>query len=172
MGRSMALAHGSGVKAAFANVGLSMGRAILYGTLAVGVLDLLDTFVFFGLRGVAPILIPQSIASGVLGSAAYDGGTGTAALGVLLHFFIAFGIVTTYVLASRRWPALVRRPFAYGPLYGLVVYAVMNLVVVPLSAAVVGSKSWPVIVNGLLIHMLGVGLPSALAARAAGAESS
>lgn len=147
--------------------GLSLHRGILYGALAVGVLDLLDALVFFGLRGVAPILIPQSIASGVLGRAAYDGGLGTAAFGVLLHFFIAFGIVTTYVLVSRRFPALARRPFLYGPLYGLVVYAVMNLVVVPLSAAVVGQKSWPVVVNGLLIHVLGVGLPSALAARAA-----
>jgi hypothetical protein len=147
--------------------GLSVGRAITYGTLAVGVLDLLDAFVFFGLRGVAPILIPQSIASGVLGRAAYDGGLGTAALGVLLHFFIAFGIVTTYVLASRRWPTLARRPFIYGPLYGILVYGVMNLIVVPLSAAVVGSKTLPVVVNGLLIHMLGVGLPGALAARMA-----
>jgi hypothetical protein len=147
--------------------GLGVGHAILYGTLAVGILDLLDAFVFFGLRGVAPILIPQSIASGLLGRAAYDGGFGTAALGVLLHFFIAFGIVTTYVLASRQWPALARRPFVYGPLYGILVYGVMNLIVVPLSAAVVGSKTLPVVVNGLLIHMLGVGLPGALAARMA-----
>jgi hypothetical protein len=147
--------------------GLSLGRAILYGTLTVGVLDLLDALVFFGLRGVAPILIPQSIASGLLGRTAYDGGVGTAALGVVLHFFIAFGIVTTYVLASRGWPALARRPFLYGPLYGILVYGVINVIVVPLSAAVVGSKTWPVVVNGLLIHMLGVGLPSALFARKA-----
>jgi hypothetical protein len=49
----------------------------------------------------------------------------------------------------------------------VVVYAVMNLAVVPLSAAEVGKPSPPVIANGLLIHMLGVGLPSALFARAA-----
>lgn len=145
---------------------MSPARAILYGTLTVGVLDLLDALVFFGLRGVAPILILQSIASGLLGRTAYEGGAGTAVLGIALHFFIAFAIVTTYVLASRRIHAIARRPFVYGPLYGLLVYAVMNLVVVPLSAAVVDSKTWPVIVNGLLIHMLGVGLPSALTARA------
>ncbi|MGH7570572.1 MAG: hypothetical protein ACREMK_01865 [Gemmatimonadota bacterium] len=114
-----------------------------------------------------PILIPQSIASGLLGRAAYEGGAGTAALGVLLHFFIAFGIVTTYFVASRRLPILARRPFLFGPLYGLLVYAVMNVVVVPLSAVVVGTKTWPVVVNGLLIHMLGVGLPSALFTQAA-----
>lgn len=146
---------------------MSPARAILYGTLAVGVLDLLDALVFFGLRGVAPILILQSIASGLLGRGAYQGGAGTAVLGIALHFFIAFAIVTTYHLAARRLRVLARRPFLFGPLYGLLVYAVMNAVVVPLSAAVVGTKTWPVIVNGLLIHMLGVGLPSALFARAA-----
>ena len=42
-------------------------RALLYGALAVGVFDLLDALVFFGLRGVSPIRIPQSIAAGLLG---------------------------------------------------------------------------------------------------------
>lgn len=45
--------------------GLPTRRAILYGTLAVGVLDILEAFVFFGaLRGVPPIAILQNIASG------------------------------------------------------------------------------------------------------------
>ena len=46
-----------------AGPGVSMGRAIAYGTLAVGILDILDAFLFLGLRGVAPIVILQSIAS-------------------------------------------------------------------------------------------------------------
>ena len=141
-------------------------RGLLWGTLAVGVLDLLDALVFFGLRGVPPIRILQSIASGLLGAAAYRGGAATAALGTLLHFLIAFAIVAVYHLASRRWPFLARRPWLWGPLYGLAVYLVMNLAVVPLSAAVVGPKTLPVVVNGVLIHLFGVGLPSALSARA------
>ena len=37
---------------------LTVGRALLYGTLTVGVLDILDAIVFFGLRfGVPPIRI-------------------------------------------------------------------------------------------------------------------
>ncbi len=150
---------------------MSTAGALVAGTLAVGVLDILDAFIFFGLRGASPIGILQSIASGVLGRAAYQGGVRTAALGLLLHFVIAFGVVATYFVASRLVPALNRRPWLYGVLYGLVVYAVMNLVVVPLSAAALGSgpPALAVRVNGLLIHMFGVGLPAALvAARAAG----
>ena len=43
----------------------------------------------------------------------------------------------------------------------------MNLVVLPLSAAGRGRTATAVIVNGVLIHMLGVGVPSAVSARAA-----
>ena len=56
-------------------------QAVLGGALAVGVLDLLDALIFFGARGVAPELILHSIASGLLGMAAFRGGAATAALG-------------------------------------------------------------------------------------------
>ncbi len=149
---------------------LSTAGALVAGTLTVGVLDILDAFIFFGLRGARPVGILQSIASGVLGRAAYQGGLRTAALGLLLHFVIAFGVVATYLLATRLIPALNRRPWLYGLLYGVVVYAVMNLVVVPLSAAALGSGPTPLVVrvNGVLIHMFGVGLPAALVAARAG----
>jgi uncharacterized membrane protein YagU involved in acid resistance len=147
---------------------LRAAQAILYGTLVVGALDAIDAVVFFGLRGVQPIRIFHSIAAGLLGRAAFQGGLATAALGVFLHFFIAFIIVSTFCLASTRARALTRQPVIWGLLYGLVVYAVMNLVVVPLSAAGRAPFSLPVLMNGLLIHAFGVGLPSALFARAAG----
>jgi hypothetical protein len=47
------------------------------------------------------------------------------------------------------------------------VYGIMTWVVVPLSAAASNPPSLPVLINGLLIHAWGVGLPSALFARAA-----
>jgi hypothetical protein len=146
---------------------MSTGRALLVGTLLVGTLDILDAFIFFGLRGVAPVRILQSIASGWLGKGAFTGGTPVAILGIATHYFIAFGIVATFLGASRLVPALARHPFVTGPLYGLAVYAVMNYVVIPLSAAASRPPAPPVLVNGLLIHMLGVGLPSALVARMA-----
>jgi hypothetical protein len=146
---------------------LRPSTALLYGTLVVGVLDLLDAIIFFGLRGVAPVRILQSIASGLLGQAAFSSGWQSALLGWALHFFIAFGIVLTYFAVSRVVPALTRHPFILGPLYGLAAYAVMNYVVIPMSAAAGSSpKPLTVLINGLAIHALGVGLPSALFARA------
>ena len=146
--------------------GLSEGRALLWGTLIVGTADIVDAFIFFGLRGTRPVRILQGIASGLLGREAFGGGAATAALGAVLHYFIAFVIVWVFLAASRRLPDLARRPWLYGPLYGLVVYAVMNYVVIPLSLVTVRPKPLAVLANGLLIHMLGVGLPTALIARA------
>lgn len=147
---------------------LTPAQALLFGTLTVGTLDILDAFLFwYFFRDVSPTRILHSIAAGLLGPASFEGGGPTAALGLLLHFFIAFMVVLTYFLAGRRLPSLVRRPLLYGPLYGLAVYGVMNFIVVPLSAANSVPPSAPVLINSLLIHALGVGLPSALFARAA-----
>lgn len=152
------------------NARLSPARAILYGTLVVGTLDISDALIFFGLRGIAPIRIFHSIAAGLLGrDAARAGGLPTAFLGGFLHYFIAFCIVTTYFLASRKLSFLTRQPWLWGAVYGVLVYLLMNLVVLPLSALHSAPVLSPTVglLNGALIHIFGVGLPSALFARAA-----
>jgi uncharacterized membrane protein YagU involved in acid resistance len=142
---------------------VSPARAIAYGGLAVGVLDGLDAIIFFGLRsGVPPPRIFQSIAAGLLGRASFQGGVATVILGVLLHFTIAVTVVAVYSLASRPLAFLTQRPLLWGPMYGIAVYLFMNHVVIPLSASGAGSPPLAVFLNGVLIHILGVGLPSAL----------
>ena len=139
---------------------------ILYGTLAAGTLDLLDAFVFFGLRsGATPGRILQSIAAGVFGRGASRMGIHSMGAGFLLHYFIAFLIVAIFYALSRAIPFLRRQWLISGLAYGVAAYAVMNYVVLPLSAAGRGPFVLPVFVNGILIHALGVGLPSAWFAR-------
>ena len=144
---------------------LSPAMAIVYGTLTVGALDLIDAFVFFYLRsGARPLPILHSIASGLLGpAAARSGGMPTAALGFFLHFLIAFIIVSIYFLASRRIALLRSRPVVCGIAYGVVAYFVMTYAVVPMSNARSGGPFvLPVFMNGIMIHAFGVGLPAAL----------
>jgi hypothetical protein len=146
---------------------LSPLKAIVYGGLTVGALDLTDAFVFFYLRsGAKPLAILHSIASGLVGpAAARDGGMQTAVLGFFLHFLIAFIIATIYFVASRLIPILRQRPVICGIAYGVVAYFVMTYAVVPMSNARSGGPFvLPVFINGILIHMFGVGLPSALVA--------
>ena len=141
-------------------------RAILWGGLLAGLGDITFAFVVSGLRGVGPVRVLQSVASGLLGAAARDGGLATAALGAVLHFTIAFVWATVYWLASRKLKVLVQHPVVCGLLYGAAVYALMYLVVLPLSAAYFKPSFAPsaVLLNAAG-HMLLVGLPIALAAR-------
>ena len=141
---------------------------VAFGALTVGVLDILDAIVFFGIRNHAsPQRIFQSIAAGLLGKAAFSGGIATAILGGILHFEIATVIVFVYYGASGLWPDLAKRPLLWGPLYGVAVYVFMNAVVIPLSAATGGMPKLPVLINGIMIHIFGVGMPAAVTARAA-----
>ena len=142
-------------------------RATLLGGLIVGTLDGLDAMIFFGLRGVGPTRIFQAIAAGLLGRDAFQGGFPTAALGVLLHYTIATTIVAVAVFMARRLPALTAKPMLVGACYGIGVWLVMNLVVVPLSAANPAARTTPILLNGILIHILGVGIPAWLFASAA-----
>lgn len=146
---------------------MTFKKALLYGTLTVGTLDILDAFLFNGFRGITPGRILQYIASGVLGRQAFQGGAATAALGLLLHYFIAFGVVAIYLLPSRRLPVLAERPFVLGPLYGVLVHLTMHYAIVPLSLVNRGPIQPAAMINQYLIHAFGVGLVTALFARAA-----
>src|SRR5262249_31679038 len=116
-------------------------------------------------RGGRIVRMLQGIAFGLIGRGAIDGGTRTAALGLFLHFVIATGAAAVYYAASRRMDVLVRRPVLSGLLYGVIVYLVMNLVVLPLSA--IGWRPLNPSMAAILvpIHMVCVGLPIALVVR-------
>lgn len=141
-------------------------QTILYGGLIVGVLDALDAMIFNGLYGgVSPARVWRFVASGLLGRASFDGGLKTAALGLLIHFLIAFILATIYYGASLYFPVLVRRAVLWGLLYGVAVYFVMRYIVTPLSAAPPLTFSVASLLNGVIGHALLVGLPIALVAR-------
>ena len=131
------------------------------GTLTVGILDILDAFIFFGLRGAKPVASCRASRQACSAAPSYQGGMRTAALGLALHFVIAFGVVAVYLIATRIVPALNRRPLGIWIALRHRVYVVMNFVIVPMSHAALGSGPTPLVVraNGVLIHMFGVGLP-------------
>jgi uncharacterized membrane protein YagU involved in acid resistance len=132
-----------------------------------GILDISDAIITWGLRGIPAGRILQSVASGLLGRAAYDGGVATMALGTFLHFLIATSAAAAYVAASTRMPLLVRRAVLCGLAFGVAVYLFMNYVVLPLSAFPGRSSAFSLsaFVHGVIGHALLVGLPIALLAR-------
>jgi hypothetical protein len=143
-----------------------VAHPVIVGGIAAGILDILAAFAFRGaFGGVPPGRVLQGIASGLLGPAAFQGGAATAALGLGLHFFIAFVAAAVYYHASRVLPVLVRRAVLCGLAYGVAVHFVMNEVVLPLSRVNFRTPPWQFVAAMILIHMLCVGLPIALAVR-------
>jgi hypothetical protein len=144
-------------------------RALAWGVLGgllAGTFDILYAASFWALRDIPAQRIFQSIAAGALGRAAFTGGWPTAMLGLSLHYLIAAAMGVAYALAARDIPALRDRPWRYGALYGLALYAFMNFVVVPLSASPRGGSlpmSWTVC--SVIAHVVLVGWPCAWFAR-------
>ena len=106
----------------------------------------------------------QGVASTVLGKRAFDGGTPTALLGVLMHFGVAFGWSAVFLflvmrsdwirdlLASRNGVAKV------ASLYGPFIWLVMSLVVIPLllhRPPAINFRWWVQLIG----HIPFVGLP-------------
>jgi hypothetical protein len=143
--------------------------AFLWGGLACGALDISAAMTSSRIIGGAPPQrMLQSIAGGLLGASAFQGGWTTAALGLALHFLIAFGAAGIFLVLSRKIPALNRHAILAGLGYGFIWYWFMYGVVLPLSAlhapfpTEIGSAK---VIRPILIHMFCVGLPIALAVR-------
>jgi len=139
-------------------------RAILITGAIVGTLDITSAMIMAAARGATPIRLLQFVASGLLGQRAFVGGLATATLGLLLHFFIAFVVVSAFYAATRALAVVRRRPVISGAAYGLLVYAVMNLIVLPLSAAKPRHALVPDLIQ-IAIHIFIIGLPTALLLR-------
>ncbi|MDB5971044.1 MAG: hypothetical protein JWQ90_3494 [Hydrocarboniphaga sp.] len=142
--------------------------AILVGGSIAGTLDIVFAISFAAYNGVPPTRLLQTVASGLLGKAAYSGGAWTAALGLALHFAIAFLLAGLFLAAARRVPLLSRQALLSGIVFGIGVFLVMRLIVLPLSAFPHPVHFKPLAtVLDLLSHMLLFGVPIALAAKQA-----
>lgn len=107
---------------------------VLRGGLAIAAADLMYCILFWSPQGVPPMRILQGVAAGALGRASFGGGAATALLGASLQWLIGCAFVLAYALVAHRVHLLRRHPHRYGMAYGLLLYAVMDRVVVPLSA--------------------------------------
>lgn len=146
---------------------------VFCGGFVAGTLDILYACVFWGVKSDVPALrIFQSVAAGLLGKAAFEGGAATATLGLGLHYFIAVSMSVTYYLVAARWHLLQHRPVLCGAGYGLLLYGIMNYLVVPLSAAGPGSKNPLWIGLSIAVHVVLIGIPIAIFGRKAHAAKS
>ncbi len=130
-------------------------KGILLGGLAAGIFDISYAFIKWGMRGVSQERVLHSVASGLLGPAAFQGGGPVAALGLCLHFIIALLAAAGFALLYRLIAEVRRWPVPAGAAYGAFFYFLMTYVVVPLSRAKPGAFNSV----DLLGHIVLIGAP-------------
>jgi hypothetical protein len=134
--------------------------AITVGGLVAGTLDLAQACLLFGPT------VPLAVAGGLLGAQAFRGGTAIYILGIFLHFLIACTAAAVYYGASRRLRFLMQHALVCGLFFGIAVDLTMSLIVLPLSALhATGPYQYRGLVQGLLVHMVLVGLPISFSVR-------
>lgn len=158
-------------------VALAAPRGYLARTLAagaaVGVLDGAAAWLLYVVvrQTTTTERLFQGIAHAAIGDAALGGGAAMAALGVLVHFGVAYGWATAYALLHRRWRALrtltraTGGALVAGVALGAVVWVAMSLVVLPLTHAQPAPPRSTAFLTMLAIHMVVVGPPITLLVR-------
>jgi len=140
----------------------SLLRLSVIGGLITGMLHfIVQIGIVFGLILKTPIISSlQFVASGIMGDAAFTGGLATALLGLVLDFIMITIMAGVFILSVDRIPLLRRNVIVGSILYGFGVFIVMNLIVLPLSAApaLPAPPLW-LLIELVLQHILLIGLP-------------
>lgn len=123
-------------------------KSILIAGLIAGTMDATGATVAYLLRGGEnPIKIWNYVGSGIFGDASLKGGIAFALLGLLFHYIIATIWTTIFFMFYKYLSMISKNWMVLGFIYGILVWAGMNLVVVPLS----NTPKGPMTLNGALV---------------------
>src|ERR1700687_2662567 len=130
----------------------------------VGTLDMLSAFIHVWIKTGQPHIfdILKFIASGLFGKEASSGGTGMILAGLFFHYLIAFIFTIFFFWLYPKIRTASRNRLLTGIVYGFFVWAVMNLVVVPLSRVPHRTFSLSNAIINIAILMICVGIPLSL----------
>ena len=136
--------------------------AVLKAGLLVGTADILAAFLYFFLKtgNLNVGIVLHYISGGLFGKAAFSGGRVMAVTGLLLHYAFAFGFTLFWFWVFPVVSRFSRSRVVLGIVYGLLVWTIMNLLVVPLSR--IGKRpldTTDALINiGILIACIGIPL--------------
>jgi len=135
-------------------------KTIVATGLLAGTLDGIAAILNYTINGGRlPSRIFQYIASGAVGTQAFTGGTGMVILGIILHYTIAFAFTLFFFLIYPRINILSKNKIITAIVYGIFVWLIMNLIVVPMSHVPPSPFNIKQALIGAVILMLAIGLP-------------
>jgi hypothetical protein len=147
----------------------SLYKRILITGLIAGTLDILAAYtnIFIQTGRVSKKMFPY-IAGGALGlKNSMNGGVPVILLGIFFHYLIAFSFTLFFFYLYRKNKVFGLNKFVAAFLYGYFIWAVMNLIVLPLSALPPATITvGKVLLDGSILGLM-IGLPVSLSARSA-----
>lgn len=139
-----------------------MKKAILKTTLIAGTLDISAAFIQnYFVNDVIPSRVLQYIASGILGNAAYSGGMGTMAIGLLAHYMIAFSCTACFFWVYPKWRVFKQSILFNSVLIALIAWVITTQIIVPLSKIKQGGFDISKAFTEVIILIICIGLPIA-----------
>lgn len=138
----------------------AIGLKVLYIGLLVGTFDILAALTnYYISTGKNPIVIFKYISSGVLGTDAFTGGTGIVLMGLLLHYIIAVSFAVLFCILYYNVKLLSNHKIFTGIAYGIFIWAIMNLIIVPFSRTPKSPFDTSHALKEMLILIFMIGLP-------------
>jgi uncharacterized membrane protein YagU involved in acid resistance len=136
-------------------------QTILSAGLVAGSFDLLTAILVYSvaMERTTDRKLLQGIGKAAFGSNTFPDETSLALSGVAVHFFIAFSFAIFYFFIFPHIAFLRKRKTLSGLLYGVFVWCVMNMAVLPLFHIANIPHKWDSIVRGAVILMFCIGLP-------------
>ena len=136
-------------------------KTVVLSGLLVGTLDITAALVnFYNKTGKDPLIVLKYIASAVVGKeAGYSGGDKMAALGLLLHFMVAFIWTIFFFFIYPKLKILSVNRILTGFVYGIFIWFIMSHVVVPMTKVSGGAFNLKDAVIASLILVGAIGLP-------------
>jgi len=138
----------------------SLFITILWCGALVGTLDICAAFAnaFISFE-VGPIAVLKYIASAMFGASAHTGGTDMVIYGLLMHYGIAYFFTALFFVLYPRLGGGSQNPILIGVLYGIFIWLVMNLAVVPLTKIPHGHMHAPQAIINAVILIIMIGVP-------------
>jgi hypothetical protein len=138
-----------------------LAKAIILAGLLAGTLDLTTAMIVYKLPAI-PML--KYIASGAFGKDAFNGGVTIYLMGLVFHYTIAFFWTILLFLFYPKIKRFFKNVFVIGFLYGIVIWLVMNLVVVPMTHITRGPIRFTPAIIGASILIVMIGFPVSILA--------
>lgn len=138
----------------------TVAQTIFWSGLIAGILDAIaGVIVYFIYFKLNPLQVLQFIASGVYGPTSINGGVLMIVAGLFFHFVIAYVVAIIYFYAYPKISVLSKYKVASGLIFGLGIWLVMNLLIIPVTNIPKGPFDGGLAVVGIIWHMVLVGLP-------------